>query len=340
MSQNRGGQLVRQSTSDKPGRPSLDRPSLFAGMDNEDSTFGGDTQRVRILSTLESTRRPTGRKGLTKIHGITKKKRSNWQTKALIGLMGVGVLTLLTSFVMVIMDGHSSPARPEPGNKPAATAEGIKRANGLAPKVTANTSNPLAALIAPPQHPAMAPTPQQAAVIENVINTPPAEQPTEPKLASISPAPAHNTTPSGSSAIKPVDLSRQTTSVATAPPTVAAPKLAAATPAPLQPAAKVQPQAPAHDSATRASTSGSGNLDTKLSMPPPAKRTPASKSKDEDVALLEAMFAHTRPRPAPATLSVAEELKQRCGSLSGAEAATCRARVCVQNPTAAACHQD
>ncbi|MBI5925229.1 MAG: hypothetical protein HY836_06480 [Aquabacterium sp.] len=297
MSQNRGGQLVRQSTSDKPGRPSLDRPSLFAGMDNEDSTFGGDTQRVRILSTLESSRRPTGRKGLTKIHGITKKKRSNWQTKALIGLMGIGVLTLLTSFVMVILEGHSSPAKPESGNRPAVTSEGIKRANGLAPKVAANTSNPLAALIAPPQHPAMAPAPQQAAVIENVINTPPAMQPTEPKVAGVNPAPT-----------------------------------------PLQPPAKAQPQAPVHDSATRASTSGSGNLDTKLSMPPPAKRTPASKSKDEDVALLEAMFAHTRPRPA--SVSVADELKQRCGSLSGAEAATCRARVCVQNPTAAVCHQD
>lgn len=337
MSQNRGGQLVRQSTSDKPGRPSLDRPSLFAGMDNEDSTFGSDTQRVRILSTLESTRRPSGRKGLTKIHGITKKKRSNWQTKALIGLMGVGVLTLLTSFVMVIMDGHSSPARPESGNKPAATAEGIKRTTGLAPNAAANTSNPLAALIAPPQHPAMAPAQQQSAVIENVINTPPAMQPTEPKLASIIPAPEHNTTPSGSSAIKPVDLSRQAASVATAPPTTAAPKLAAATPAPLQPPAKAQPQAPVHDSATTASTSGSSNLDAKLSMPP-AKRTPARKSKDEDVALLEAMFAHTRPRPA--SVSVADELKQRCGSLSGAEAATCRARVCVQNPTAAVCHQD
>ncbi|HEX5355896.1 MAG TPA: hypothetical protein VFW93_06750 [Aquabacterium sp.] len=340
MSQNHGGRLVRQSTSDKPGRPSLDRPSLFAGMDNEDSTFGGDTQRVRILSTLESTRRPARRKKPMTIHGVTRPKRSNWQTKALIGLMGVGVLTLLASFVMVIVDGHSGPARTEqPGNKPSANAEGIKRTSGLTPKVKADTSNPLAALIAPPQHPAMAPAPQQAAVIENVINTPPAMPPTDTKVAAVNPAQAPGTMQPGSAAIKPVDMSRQTTSVATAAPTAATPKLAAATPTPL-PAAKAQPQAPAHDAATTASTSGAGNLDTKLSMPPPARRTPASKSKDEDVALLEAMFAHTRPRPAPATLSVAEELKQRCGSLSGAEAATCRARVCVQNPTAAACHQD
>ena len=87
--------------------------------------------------------------------------------------------------------------------------------------------------------------------------------------------------------------------------------------------------------------------------PPSSARTPATKregkesrdtrSRNDDVALLEAMFAHSGTRrvatspaspPAPST---ADALRQ-CGSASSADAAVCRARVCVQNPTAAACH--
>jgi hypothetical protein len=85
---------------------------------------------------------------------------------------------------------------------------------------------------------------------------------------------------------------------------------------------------------------------TPTTAAPAARHGNSSARQDDDVALLEAMFAHTRTRPAapsagaaPAALSVADELK-RCGSLSGGAAATCRARICVQNPAAAACHQD
>jgi ABC-type uncharacterized transport system permease subunit len=64
----------------------------------------------------------------------------------------------------------------------------------------------------------------------------------------------------------------------------------------------------------------------------------ASNRNDEDVALLEAMFAHTGTHKPP--FSASDEIKRQCGQLSGADAATCRARICVQNPSAGACHPE
>lgn len=81
--------------------------------------------------------------------------------------------------------------------------------------------------------------------------------------------------------------------------------------------------------------------------PPSAKRegkeSRDTRTRNDDVALLEAMFAHSGTRRAAANSatstpsSTADALGQ-CGSASSADAAVCRARVCVQNPTAAACH--
>lgn len=310
MSQNRGGRLVRHPNSDRSDRPALDRPSLFAGMDNEDSTVDGDTQRVRILSTLESARRPTrgARRGPTKIQGLTRKKRGVWQTRVLMGLMILGMLTLLASFVMVLLDGH-------PGSA-SAKAESAAGSDAT-PRKTASASsdnNPLAALIVPPQN-AMMPPAQQAAVIETVLSAPvPA-----PQAAS---TPAQPAPP----VIQPAPLAAKA-QPAKADHTPGAPKAAAsatkAAALPPAPTAQATPTAP-----------------------PTTRRNTAASRNDADVALLEAMFAHTRAKPATppktaaSSVSVSDELKKRCGSLSGASAATCRAQVCVQNPTAAACHQD
>lgn len=290
-------------------------------MDNEPSSFDGDTQRVRILSTLESTRRPA--RGPMKIHGITKKKRSNWQSKALLGLMAVGVLSLLASFVMVLVNGHAPSAKPDAADQPT---ELNRPATKPAAASRVSPDNPLAALIAPPVRPAAnTPTrPAQAAVIENVAVA-------TPVLANSTSAPRSTTSPpakmSATGSIAPVlpatakSASTTTTSAKSEPtkPTVVA--LAA-------PSAQASPQLAAAvlDASKQAK-----------SAPSTGKRTQAGGRNDDDVALLEAMFAHTRPRP---TESVAEEIKRRCGNLSGPDAATCRARVCVQNPTAAVCHQD
>jgi len=318
LSQNRGGRLVRHPNSDRSDRPALDRPSLFAGMDNEDSTVDGDTQRVRILSTLESARRPTrgARRGPTKIQGITRKKRGVWQTRVLMGLMILGMLTLLASFVMVLLDGH-------PGSV-SARAESAAGSDAAPRRTTSasNDNNPLAALIVPPQN-AMMPPAQQAAVIETVLSAPlPAPQaastPAQPAPPVIQPAPL-------AAKAQPAKASQTPGAPKAAAPAVAATSTSATMAAapPPAPTAQATPTAP-----------------------PTTRRSTAASRNDADVALLEAMFAHTRAKPATppktaaSSISVSDELKKRCGSLSGASAATCRAQVCVQNPTAAACHQD
>lgn len=269
-------------------------------MDNEPSSFDGDTQRVRILSTLESTRRPA--RGPMKIQGITKKKRSNWQTKALLGLMAVGVLSLLASFVMVLLNGHTASSKADAADQePPSHREATKPAE--APRVSPD--NPLAALVVPPVHTATAaPTrPAQAAVIENVaIATPVIDH-----GANSAPAKMNADT----KATSPQQVAPKSSVIATT-------------------AAKAEPAKPTV-LALAAPVSQTGHQAT-------GKRPQASSRNDEDVALLEAMFAHTRPRPV--VESAADEIKRRCSSLSGADAATCRARVCVQNPTAAVCHQD
>lgn len=56
---------------------------------------------------------------------------------------------------------------------------------------------------------------------------------------------------------------------------------------------------------------------------------------NEDVALLEAMMRHASARKAPPSAS---EALQGCARLQGPEAAVCKARACVQHPTAMQCH--
>lgn len=72
----------------------------------------------------------------------------------------------------------------------------------------------------------------------------------------------------------------------------------------------------------------------------PAPPRPGSAKRDagashDDVALVEAMLAHSNPRKTQPAPTVA---LQQCGSGSSAETAVCRARVCVQNPSLPACH--
>ena len=74
------------------------RPSLFAGME-DGATPGSDTQRVRILSTLESTRRTQrpARKGPPPA-----KAPASTQSRAWAVTLGLGVVTLLVSFVLIV----------------------------------------------------------------------------------------------------------------------------------------------------------------------------------------------------------------------------------------------
>ncbi|MBI2733937.1 MAG: hypothetical protein HYX44_11735 [Aquabacterium sp.] len=305
MSQHSGGRLARHHTPDRPGRPSLERPSLFAGMDDEPSRFDGDTQRVRILSTLESTRRPA--RGPMKIYGVTKKKRGNWQTKALVALMLLGVLSLLASLVVVLLNGRAAePA--SPSKAPAANAKALALSSGGA-------KNPLAALMAAP------PRVQASNQTNHQVGSPPAQAPTPGTQTAVIAAVIENI---------PASPLPDKATQASAPP---ATTLALAAPA----SAQTRKQAPAEVPAkvpTLAPETGKPARPAATA----SKRVASAGHADDDVALLEAMFAHTRPRPAAE--SAADEIRRRCSGLSGADAATCRARVCVQNPTAAVCHQD
>jgi hypothetical protein len=65
--------------------------------------------------------------------------------------------------------------------------------------------------------------------------------------------------------------------------------------------------------------------------------TPNRARPNDDVALLEAMMRHAASRTAPPS---AAEALAGCADLQGAEAAVCKAKACVQHPTAAQCHSD
>ena len=320
MSQHNGGRRVRQTLHHPSARPALERPSLFAGMDSESSVLDGDTQRVRILSTLEYTRQST-RMAPSKKLRIKLRLGKNWQLKALTGLMVTGVLTLLIAFALIVVNGHSGSGKSRDGSAESAQAAAPAKPSDtrLAAAIQAARSdrnNPLSALIATPApNPdtvaARSPRPQaavQAAVIENVALSPVAQ------------------------AVAAAKLDAQLAAMPAAAPTSSR-RVANHISAVISPAS-----AAAAASSVRAIDARAYAVMTNAKAPTIKSAKPKN-TKDEDVALLEAMFAHTGNRSTPA-MSADEEIRTRCNVQSGAAAATCRAKVCVQNPSAAACHQD
>lgn len=86
------------------------RPSLFAGME-DGATPGSDTQRVRILSTLESTRRSQrpARRGPPSRGQAHPAASRAWAIT-----LGLGVVTLLISFVLIVQSQRPVPMKPDP----------------------------------------------------------------------------------------------------------------------------------------------------------------------------------------------------------------------------------
>lgn len=224
----------------KPGRsqrPSLDRPSLFAGMDDEPAAE--DHQRVRILSTLESTRhasRPSRTKGGRRTR---KSHRRSWLQGALWGAMGVGVLALMAGFVLVIQDSKPAIAQVLPA--PTTIARALASAKHDTPLPSAEVT---------------APTVAGPAVIETT----------------------HADTPLAALSAEPTASSATVLATSTEPERVAVNSRANAAPA-------VKPAAATTSTATPAAKTG--------------KAGATAKGQDEDVALLEAMFAHTGRKPPP-----------------------------------------
>lgn len=294
------GRTAGHTPPQRAARPSLERPSLFAGMDGHTKTPPDDAAHVRLLSTLESTRKPA-RLSPAKARKQREGTAMGWQVKALLGVMGVGVMALLASFVMVVQDGH--PTAPKVATaqavKPAASVSAVASAaspGGTAPGPLAS----LQAMASPVEgaaSQAKAPATEAARIEALLADAPPASAAPSPSASSSAPPTAATGTAKAAS-----KAPTAATPAASAPPIVA----------------KVRP-----------------SLATTEARP--TART-ASRKRDEDVALLEAMFEHTSPRRPPA--SITEDLHKRCAGLTGPDAATCLAKVCVQHPKAPICHAD
>lgn len=84
-----------------------------------------------------------------------------------------------------------------------------------------------------------------------------------------------------------------------------------------------------------ASETERGGRTAKPAPPRPGGAKRDAGASHDDVALVEAMLAHSNPRKTQPAPTVA---LQQCGAGSSAETAVCRARVCVQNPSLPACH--
>lgn len=271
-------------------RPSLDRPSLFAGMDPDhpEHAAGGQAP-VALLSTLESARQPA--RG-----GPSKRRRrrqdgATWQKRAAIVLMAGGALALLATFSVVVQEGNPEASRwaAAPSTQVASAPPAAASAVRTAPPKAQGSGGPLAALTAP----------APAARIENVTpdqttGAPPSATAASAVSTTDVPADAHAT-----KADKPGKALR--TDIA------------------------------------RAERTERGQHSERTASAPRANRPGA-----DDVALVEALMTHTRPRlAAPGTATtVASADWATCQALAGARGATCRARYCVQHPRDAFCHTD
>lgn len=265
LSHDQGLSLARKthSSSKLHDQPALGRPSLFAGMD-PDADVGPD--RVRILSTLAANRPPSKRASGRR--SATRAGARSWQAKALLTLLGLGILAVMAGFAMVLSQGHPE-AHPqdlsEPVNVSPPTA--LTTAPAAVTPAASLPSTPTTMATAAPIDP-----PPQTAVIEEVAPTSGASLGTT--VASASPLAALSTAPMSSAAAPaPAPAAQQT-----------APKASKLTPAP---AAQASIHSRKADKPTaRKARSDTGNT---------ARSPETKRGQDADVALLEAMFIHSRP---------------------------------------------
>ena len=199
MSHDQGLPWARHTHSSRSSaKPALDRPSLFAGMEAEEDH---SPERVRILSTLAANRPPSKR---ASHRARARRGRSNWQFRALMILMGMGIVGLLAGFALVLAQGHpqarpvtvanESALRPTTAHTtpPAALATQHAASQSAAPSTPPSPANttPQTALIedlapaaavavatvaatSPPSSPVAAPLRTSSASTDKVSRTPP-----------------------------------------------------------------------------------------------------------------------------------------------------------------------
>ena len=309
----------------RSARPSLDRPSLFAGMDPDhpDPGLSEGPASVRLLSTLESAQRPS--RGPAR--RSRPRARRSWLPRLALGLMGAGALALLAVFAVVVSEGNpeagkqtvssattSSSTRPVPAPPSSSSAPASMAAPpaSAASHASPTSATSLAMAAIPPAGPLAALAPPAAARIENVqlagVDGAAARMPAPPTGASAPPS------PQGGAATS----STKTAKAATAEKT--------ATQAGSPTARRNTERAPSRPKA------GDSQVAQRAQKATPGSTRPA----EDDVALVQAVMAHARTRPQAAPAAPAAS----CTRLGGAEAATCLARHCVRHPKDPACHAD
>lgn len=273
-----GGLSVRRPP--RPQRPHgrLERPSLFAGME-DDEVDDIEPDRVRLLSTLASREATPGARRRRRSARARRKGHPLWQApwaspvaspwwgRGLFIAMSLGVMAVLYSFVQVVRQPHGVPL--------VATR----------PEASAGTST------AP-----HAPTGKTDAALE----------------------------------------------LGALPPTAAGPAHIEVMPPPHEPHPPALPPATREDTRRLVAQAAAdaerlNTPPTPIARPPAWQEAPPRPRTSDDVALLEAMMRHASSRRAPPS---AAEALQPCTLLQGAEAAVCKARACVQHPTAPQCHSD
>ena len=213
-------------------------------------------ERVRILSTLAASRPPSKRAS-----GRSRRGRgSSWQFKALLTLMGLGIIGLLAGFAMVLTQGHSQAGTAVP-------PEAARRALIAAPAAT--PVPPQAATIATTTASVTASASASASASAATANLPSTQA---PQTAVIEEVATDAVAGLGAVAAASPLAALGTTSTALPKPAAATPTAAGAQAEPRRVA-----QATPHSARTEARP----------------RQTATKRGQDADVALLEAMFAHT-----------------------------------------------
>lgn len=167
------------------GRPSLERPSLFAGMDGQPA-IPPSAPGVRILSTLESQQRPPPRRrvgeGQTAVPREPRPRRTIAGRLLLWGLLGAG-LALAIGGLWLSAEQAEPMHRPPELARPEATALATPASSAPAEAASAVVDHtPLAALIENTLPPAAGPQSQDAPL--KPLNEAPAS-PTQIQVASV-----------------------------------------------------------------------------------------------------------------------------------------------------------
>lgn len=186
------------------------RPSLFAGME-EGASPGSDTQRVRILSTLESTRRASrpARKGPLGATAAQPSDSQRAQSRAWSITLGLGVVTLLISFILIVQSQRTKPAKAAAPQAPAVAVTPSAPVWAASTQQVAQAESPLGAAAPEASAPALAASESLDAMPPTGANRDPLASLAEPVEPT---APAASVPPSQGPTTKATSTARAATS--------------------------------------------------------------------------------------------------------------------------------